>query len=1039
MIEEEGLLERLRKGFQDGIVYASQLRKKERLNAALNRLSLAAGQTPAQWLAERGLSWAETGYVEIDMRPRGKSNSPNGFTAYDLAHFVFRKYPLVGAYILTPEEDRLLYQESKKTIKQFLRADYSAERPDCVVLILEAVRMIRGWNWSDRDGNGAESAFWRYLFQQFGIHTENSSTAEERLRDGFTMAVDTVMDFYRRFQAPKGRLQYSVTLLLHALAPRAEMEDLFRLLFHFYTRTLHYQYRAGDVGFATLAADLLRQWDEEAEARDPMAEERKKPRPKSRKIGRPTKEDQMALESPPISGVHALFRYRPEYAATLCDEIVRKMDSLIKEEKGLDVSRDYWNLLLTEWYQRKGAAERARIQEARRTARAEYVAVSADAISVRYAMDRERVGLEVPAIRLPVLSADRPLLRVFQDDDLIFSDTLEASGTIPTAAGRFLPLDAMRYDFSRPPELCAEVEYGGALLYRSGEELYRRWLMFDGSGNLRTPKSGEAWLFAGDGQEVSVTGGDAVRCDFPGQLYRMRIGGVSRLVVDGQEAFSASVSAFRHHTSQRRVNLAHVSAHGKLYDILPAPFQLLISMTDRDRAIRYRVRMDGEEVPKEALEVGQSEILFTPSETAKVPHSVQVYDQNGVLRDEYNYIILSGLRVAMDKRLYREAADETTIKIAWNGRTRQYALPLPPGMDSVSLTLPGLPYPLEIDAPVVHCLFRGRNAFVATESVWHRDLDPDEKLTLRLPSGWSGQVMLGVRPVPPDESGVRFALGGLLNEGGFDGEVPLWISLWDGAGASRRVMFQIAALMFRPMFRRNPLEVENDKLLWQAEDNFVGETGSRFEAVCTRPDGKELRFSADTSDAALCDIRDFPEGRYACRVYPADGGAPLYEGSIIIGDSRKFAFAGKRISVTGALCWDFDADDLKSVPMEPGCGVVRDIRYQGTSVPPGESVQTSEYSATLYYADEDTGELLAFHSRADEYFEQVNPVTLWTINEHLLILQGATGDTLYIDNQTATILYRNPDSVMTRDEQRERLETPDYFEYRVEDEPKKSD
>ena len=1040
MIEEKALLERLRKGFQDGIVYASQLRKKERLNEALNRLSLEAGQTAAQWLAERGLTWAETGYVELDMRSRGKANAPGGFTAYDLAHFVFRKYPLVGAYVLTPEEDRLLYQESKKTIKQFLRADYSAERQDCVILILESVRMIRGWNWTDRDAGGAENRFWSYLFQQFGIHTENSSTAEERLQDGFTMAVDTVMEFYRRFQAPRSRLQYSTTLLLHALAPRAEMEDLFRILFHFYTRVLRYQYRAGDVGFATLVEDLLAQWDAEAEARDPMAEERKKPRPKSRKIGRPTKEDQIALESPPISGVHTLFRYRPEYAATLCDEIVRKMDILLKEEEALDVSRDYWGRLLTEWYQRKGAAERARIQEARRSCRAEYVAVSSDAIAVRYAMDRERVGLEIPAIRLPILSDDRPALRVYQDENLIFSETLEASGSVPTAAGRFLPLNETRYDFSRPPELRAEVEYKGALLYRSGEELRRKWLLFDEAGNLRQPKTGEAWLFVGDAQTVSIEGGDAVRCDFPGQLYRMRIGSVSRLLADGEEVFSASVSPFRHHTSQRRVDLAHANAHGKLYDLLPAPFQLLIRMTDYDRAIRYRVRMDGVELPKDELEIGQSEILLTPDDTPKVPHCVQAFDQNGVLRDEYNYMILNGLRVSMDRRLYREAADETAIKITWNGRSRQYALPLPPGMDSVSVTLPGLPYPLEIDAPVVHCAFRGRNAFVSTEAVWHRNLAPDETLTLRLPSGWNGQAMLGVFPLPSDESGTRFALGEALEKGvAFGAEAPLWISLWDGAGANRRVTYQIASIMFRPMFRRNPLEVENDKLLWQAEDNFVGEAGNRFEAVCTRPDGEELRFRADTSDAVLCDISDFPEGRYLCQVYPLDGDAPgpapLYDGSVIIGDTRKFAFAGKRISVTGALCWDFDADDLKTVPMETGCGVLRDIRYQGSSVPPGESLQTSEYIATLYYADEDTGELLAFHDRADDYFEQVNPVTLWTINEHLLILQGATGDTLYIDNQTATIMYRNPDSVMSRDEQRERLETPDYFEYRVEDEP----
>ena len=1036
MTEEKTLLTRLGKMFPDGTVYASQLRKKEKLHNTLNRLSLSAGQTPAQWLAERGLTWAETGYVEQDMRPRGKTNAPNGFEAADLAHFIFRKYPLAGSYILTPEEDRLLYNASKITVKQFLRADYSAERKECAVLVLEAVRLIRGWNWQDRDSNGAENAFWRYLFQQFGVHTENSSTAEERLLDGFTMAIETVMEFYKRFLAPKGRLQYSTTLLLHALAPRSEMEDLFRELFHFYTRTLRYQYRAGDVGFGVLAEDLLNRWEVEATERDPLAEERKLAKPKSHKIGRPRKEDMFINESPAISGVHTMFRYRPAYAVALCDELVRKMDTLLKEEK-LDTSRDYWNQLLTEWYQRKGVAERARIQEARRTSHAEYVAVSGGSVSVRYAMRGERVGLELPGIRLPVAGEARPAFRVFQGDTLIYSETLDASGTVPTTAGRFLPLDETKYDFSCPPELHVEVEYMGGLLYRSGEELRRRWLLFDEAGNFRKPKSGAAWLFTGDVQEVSVSGGDAVRCDFPGQLYRLRMDTLSQLCVDGQEVASASVSRFRHHTSIRRVELARVDVRGKLHDLYPGAFQLLIKMTDRDRALRYRVQVDGVTYPSETLEIGQSEILFTPPDTSYVPHCVRVFNQGGVLQDEYNYMIVNGCRVSMDKRLYREGADEAAVRIVWNGRTRQYALPLPPGVDSVSLTMPGLEYPVEIDVPVVHCTFRGRNAFLSSEAVWHRAIAPDETVALRLPSGWNAQLMLGIQPIPDDKNSGRFLLGDMLSHAEPSGkEAPLWISLWDGSGPSHRITYQLATMMFQPSFLRDPLALENDKLLWQAEENFVGEADSRFEIVLTAPDGTVSRFQATVEDTVLVDVRDFPEGRYAYQIFPPDSDAPLYESSIIIGDTRKFAFAGKQIVIMGALCWDFDADDLRTVPMSEGCGILRDIHYLGNSLPPGEDIQTPEYSATLYYIDDDTGDLLAFHDKADDYFEQVNPVTLWTINEHLLILQGATGDTLYIDNQTATILYRNPDSVMTRDEQRERLETPDYFEYRVEDEPR---
>ena len=61
----------------------------------------------------------------------------------------------------------------------------------------------------------------------------------------------------------------------------------------------------------------------------------------------------------------------------------------------------------------------------------------------------------------------------------------------------------------------------------------------------------------------------------------------------------------------------------------------------------------------------------------------------------------------------------------------------------------------------------------------------------------------------------------------------------------------------------------------------------------------------------------------------------------------------------------------------------------------------------------------------------MNPVNLWIVNEHLLILHCVTNDTVYIDNRYSTIVNRSPGVTMSKHEQRARLMTPDYFSYTV--------
>ena len=77
-----------------------------------------------------------------------------------------------------------------------------------------------------------------------------------------------------------------------------------------------------------------------------------------------------------------------------------------------------------------------------------------------------------------------------------------------------------------------------------------------------------------------------------------------------------------------------------------------------------------------------------------------------------------------------------------------------------------------------------------------------------------------------------------------------------------------------------------------------------------------------------------------------------------------------------------------------------------------------------------------FNRKVSDDFELVNPVSIWIINSHLLILHCATDDTVYIDTKFSTIVNRNPNKTMSKIERQQRLETPDYFEYEVREEVK---
>ena len=744
-MSEAEFLNRLNKAFPEKVIFAEQSRLSVYLSlfVEIRRYARGAGVSSVQWLTGRGFIWKETGYIEPDMHSGDKCGLSPDPTAFALADYVFRAYPLAGEYHLTDAEDALLYQSASETVKQVLIDGGRTSVREDAVLVLETINLLKGWS-SELADEETSGSLWNYIFLQYGFNPENSEAAANRLYNYFRGAIKGTLAHYKRFFAPEGTQRYYTSLLLHALAPKQSIEALYSILFDFYVKNLDFQYVTEDISYKVFTKGMRARWD-----------------------SRVAKNDELQLRADAIfSGLQTLFKERPGYMAVLCDSIVKKMDAILRNENTdlIDPDRNYWDTILVEWYQRKSSTERVQAQGEQRQRKTEYVATTTDRIYAQYTMEHSSVGIAIPKIRLSKVAQQRPVIKIYQSEICIYNAELSVTGDelCLTTRSRFIPFEEMSYDFSNPPAIRVEIHYDGELLYNSVEKLYRQYILLDASGTERTTHRGTIYLFASNSQEVTFPDDtDGIYSyPYPGQLYRINLDEVSSAAIDGREIFvcASTAAQFRHHTSLRKAASAQVIHQGTSFDIFPAPFQLFIVLPEGEKSIRYQFSIDGVRHNADAFCEGGNE-LEIPSENDGLCHCVRIIDlATDLVKYEFNYIVLADFNVTLNAPIYYADGSQATANISFAAKQFHYSLVLEDTSDSIIVPVSGMAWQLELYIPLVHCTLMGYNAFKSSNMIWHKSIPHDEFVQLTLPEGWDGQLMLGTRPIPEVNPGY-FELG----------------------------------------------------------------------------------------------------------------------------------------------------------------------------------------------------------------------------------------------------------------------------------------
>lgn len=1009
-IAKETILQHLKKIYPDGIIFKDTYTVKRvtvQLHHAVYSAAKGTGQTTSQWLQANGFIWRETGYVEADMQ--GFQSEWNDKTAALLADSILRRYPLIGQYVWKPEEYDMVFSKAMECVRKMSRQGNVLNKSEELIVTVATVALLRDWSNELSDETGANS-FWNYIYLQYGFNPENSQTVKEQLYGYFRNAIKNTLTSYHRFLAPSNTMRYYTSLLLHAIAPVASIESLFEILFGFYTENLDFQYVSEDTSYKILVKGMQARWTADSAT--------------------------IQLKSSAVmSGLKTLFLERPGYMAVLCDELVRKIDLLLRGEHF--VAEDRWDQLLLEWYEKKSNTERSQLQGQKREHHVEYVATSADRIFMQYAMENGKVGLSLPRIRLSETGESRPVLRIYQENREVFYSKLSVTGNDLglTTRRRFIPLEDTTLDFAMPLHIRCEIEYLNDILYSSDKKLFRDLIRFDLSGNERIIKNGITFLFADEEKDFDFSTESGVSMeDHPGQLYRVNLAEVGSVTLNGVEIFADEKQAgrCRFYSSVRSIKGIRVLSEGRSYRLFDSAFSLSLHIPEGENPLRYQVMIDGKHVIGQGG-TGECALIYEIPETPGILHVARVVDmiQSSVVL-EYPYLILSCFSYDLDKVRYLETEDEIGLTIHIDSTEQHRKAYRSPGSSTAVSEAEQGGFTYEIEVPTISCSFGNQSIFSLPEHIWYKNIEKSLYSRLQLPLNWQGKLLLNEHPVVENSEGI-YELGNLVHSGKHfrDWEL-LWLLLFPTEGTPEHI--PLTKIHFMQGFTETPVAFRVNELQWLPQSRFIGDEDTRFRLAFSGP--QELSFEVGCYDKLLCRSVDIRHGRYHCDIYAQSN--ELFSGNkerlidsceLVVGDENEFRFENKELVLRGAIYWDLKSSELKRAEMASGAGILEKLSFVGISTPSWESIALPEYEAKLVFLTKNGRRIpFSFDPDNDEYV-YTNPVKLWIVNTRQLILTTAEEEIVYFDTSDACIVNRNPDLTMSKKAQLLRLQNPDYFEY----------
>lgn len=926
--------------------------------------------------------------------------------------FVFQ--PLLGNVTLSTEQREEIYSLAGNVLAGALEStylrNYGLNDFFCDILVLETALSLRNWsdgNGDDKDGGDA-SSFWEYICNQYALPYDYNFGNSDTYKI-FKYAIRKCLSNNKRLFIDYGH-KYYTTLLTHALAPKTKFYDLFGQIFAFYAQTLKYQYIKGDPAFRAFSYAMKNRFESGSSRTD----------------------DDVYIKSvQSSSAIRSLFLYCPEYMIDFIERIVCNIDTLVAVGKIKEAS--YLDKLLLDWNEKRTTEERTFAKRERLKGGIERTVTDFSNIRPMYRYESGRVSLIIPSIRLGEESDKQPWITIYRspDDKNPFSERLNCYGNYfcITSSKKSFSISELLSEDDKRIELRVVISYNGEDIYDSGSKLHRDAIIFGAEGDELVKRPDKEYVNIFVAEKGDVDGEDtspdcaATSC-VNGYIYRVFMDENTFIVVNGINLFP--IEYFENGLTFS-VSVAPVSHCKYLYnqqEYLVYTQQPSLTITSEEQSLekRYRFLIDNTIHPLIENHVDSRYQANISLPGGKGIHELRVVDNTTQKRIYSMYYLLVD-NFSLDFNgfySFDNNNDNGSVDVSDNDGIKHYTYEILPEQED--MIVPYLEGELILDIPMLRCHFNGEVIASSEERIfWHDDVPMSALLEVDVPRGYRCFIMLGQRCFETNKieigNEIRTKHDSKVETVGVfirrDNDLPVQIKLFD--------------VVYKPSFQSIPLIIENKKLVWRVEDNFIGDAESEFEIYIRYKNSDIGRYRVGCKDEVISITEPLIDGIYDYIVFKKSPSlfASFEEfdnGQFIVGDPAMFKFEDRAVVVTEAI---LENERLK---LKQSSGIITNLHYIGEQPLNGETLHYPCYEGCLKYKH--NGKLNLYANR--EYIgydgihrEEVNPIKLWVINDYTISLRNPSDDGLYINKKWESITDRTPRKGI------DGVDNPDYYSYKI--------
>ena len=934
--------------------------------------------------------------TNYDMRIGDDLNKDEFNSAEDLAKYIFDNFPLIGEYEFDSKNGQILRQllntRAIEVFNKLLNAvDLTNSEKD--VITLEMVLAVRsdevGNEETDDTDTNERSSFWEKIFLHFG-YSGYDNKEYQYLRSKCVKIVKNTFERHKRYIGINSNVSNfnipSTPMKLHALHPKKSVFALFNILLDFYFSELNCKYVENDTKTYVSLSKSLQNKLNDGFNNEFLSEEERNRRLRSDIV---------------MCGFKALFHDRCTYGAMCCEDIIRKTDALLHDDKSLiNPKASRWDKLLLEWFESKGAETTLRKRELQ-SRREEKIVTATEKIRIGYTFDSNRgVMLSMPSgIRLGGKSKSVPEISISVNGSQIIKRQLESScGEITTVRPFDIPLDELAKagaDLSREFNIELNIYFYRANEdgivefddYCSGDKLKKKYLVFDETGKNTTidkfSVNDTVCLAYPSASNLQI---DEVENKFKDgkiiPVYSFDLLDNSAIFLDGESVFrgASTRDSFVSYPSVERIDGISVISGDDKHSIFPEPFDVVIQIPESLTNLHtYRVRHEGNDYSLEQLCGGSQS--FTLKCTQKIGQ-ISVYEFASE-KPWYplRYAIVDDFEFCLDKPLYLYGEDICKLRIGAFGEHFEMLADIED--DKIGFEFYGQSFVADI--PIVRCELNGKNAFEIKETVWHENISYEDKLTVSVPKGMTAVATINGVPLRSGDNNKSFEIGGFCTKDKI-GSLQLKVD---------KMTIDLFNIAYSPVFVRNPLKLELGKIIWQPESGFVGPSDSALKLELTPLKSSERKTFRDLT-VKDCEL-DCPElsknGWIDCCISVADDNVfagndfkEIFKERLPLGNKDAFRFDGKMLHLVNYRYYDIIRKQIVVGRLHHFTGYLTNIDFTNVySTPPNidSDLKFPQYEARIKY----------YNKNSDRYIEYgaSNPVLAWVGNDNIIYIAPCKG------------------------------------------------